>query len=398
MLFGLTLRPFRFARVVVSSRETRTFFPCAAVAIWLCALSPVFAQAPQPPPTTVPDVTNRPLETALAMIDKAGLARGRIVDRESDGQPGIVLDQSIKPGTRVARGTAISLLVSQVPLVTVPNVINRPVGTAEGILKDAQLTRGQITNRETDGEPGMVLDQRPRPGDRVPRGSAVNLLVSQVPLVTVPNVINRPVGAAEGILKDAQLTRGQITNRETDGEPGMVLDQKPRPGDRVPRGTAVSLLVSQVVLVTVPNVTSRPVPTAEGMLKDAQLTRGQVTTRETDGEPGIVLEQRPRAGERVARGTAVSLLVSQAAPVTVPNVTNRPVGTAEGMLKDAQLTRGQITTRDTDGEPGMVLDQKPRPGERVSRGTAVSLLVSQAAPVTVPNVTNRPVGTAEGML
>ena len=45
----------------------------------------------------------------------------------ADGPSGLVLSQSLKPGARVPRGTALDLTVSQVPLVTVPDVTNLPV-------------------------------------------------------------------------------------------------------------------------------------------------------------------------------------------------------------------------------------------------------------------------------
>lgn len=74
----------------------------------LCALSAGSAQAQrrgglsQVPLVVVPNVLNRPVQDALAIIDKVGLARGNVAERPAPGRPGLVFDQSLTPGSRAA--------------------------------------------------------------------------------------------------------------------------------------------------------------------------------------------------------------------------------------------------------------------------------------------------------
>ena len=342
-------------------------------------------------PAIVPNVTNRPLETALAMIDKAGLARGRVVDRPSSGQPGIVLDQSLKPGTRVPRDTPLDLGVAQVELVTVPNVLNGPLEAAFARIDEAGLARGKVGSRESLGPPDLVLEQSPRPGARVPRGTVLNLTVSQVQLVTVPDVTKLPAGDAFSRIENAGLTRGTVTNREAPGPPEIVLEQSLRPGARVRRGTPLNLTLSQVQLVIVPDVMKLPVGDAFARIESAGLTRGNVTNREAPGPADLVLEQSPRPGARVPRGTLLNLTVSQVQLVTVPDLTHLPVGNALTRIDEIGLARGTVTNREAPGPADLILEQSLSPGARVPRGTALDLTVSQAQPATPPGVINPPV-------
>jgi beta-lactam-binding protein with PASTA domain len=392
MLFGLTLRPLRFARAFVAApRETRALLRCVTALMCLCTLSPDLAQAQRPsaavqtPPAIVPDVTDTPLETALVMIDRAGLARGRIVDRPSSGRPGIVLDQSIRPGTRVPRDTPLHLGVAQAPLAIVPDVTGRPLETAQVMIDKAQLARGRIVDRPSDGQPGIVLEQSLRPGTRVPRNTPMHLGVAQEQLVIVPDVTGRPLETAQVMIDKAQLARGRVVDRPSDGPSGLVLSQSLKPGARVPRGTALDLTVSQVPLVTVPNVMQRPIGDALAQIDKEGLARGRVVDRPADGPSGLVLSQSLKPGARVPRGTALDLTVSQVPLVTVPDLMKLPVGDALTRIDGAGLARGTVTNRPSPGPPDRVIAQSPLPRTQVPQGTTLNLTVSQAPPATPPD-------------
>jgi beta-lactam-binding protein with PASTA domain len=362
----------------------------------------------QVPPATVPDVTGRPLETALAMIERAGLARGRIDERPSSGRPGIVLDQSLKPGTRVQRGTALHLAVAQEAQAIVPDVTNRPLDAALAMIDKAGLARGRVADRPSSGQPGIVLDQSIKPGTRVPRRTPLNLTLSQVQLVIVPDVMKLPVGDALGRIERAGLTRGNVTNREAPGPPDLVLEQSLRPGARVPRGTTLNLTLSQVQLVIVPDVMKLPLGNALTRIDEIGLARGTVTNREAPGPADLILEQSLNPGARVPRGTALNLIVSQAQPVTPPYVTNPPVdgppaqpstpvallvpdvvghsvAEATTLVGRARLTVGTVAERSFLLPPyfqpaGTVFQQQPAAGTPLASAVPVDLIVLPRVP------------------
>ncbi len=92
---------------------------------------------------------------------------------------------------------------------------------------------------------GSVISQNPAAGTSVAPGSAVDLVVSLGPPVTVPNVVGQTQSTATAVLQRFNLTVGSVTRQVTPGvAPGIVLSQNPAAGTSVAAGTAVDLVVS----------------------------------------------------------------------------------------------------------------------------------------------------------
>jgi eukaryotic-like serine/threonine-protein kinase len=119
-------------------------------------------------------------------------------------------------------------------------------------------------------------------------------------------------------------------------------------------------------------------------------------------EPGTVLRTDPGAGEKVHNhGTVIVYVCRGPAEVTIPK---NLIGMSEGEAR-AALTRGFLDfshddTQYNDDVPlGHVISTSPAPGTTVPNGTQVTLLVSNGPfPVTVPNVTNKPLAEATAQL
>jgi beta-lactam-binding protein with PASTA domain len=62
--------------------------------------------------------------------------------------------------------------------------------------------------------------------------------------------------------------------------------------------------------------------------------------------------------------------------VRVPALIGKPLGEARDRLKEADLVAGQPKERPADARQGLIVDQHPPEGERVSPGTTVNLVVS----------------------
>ena len=90
---------------------------------------------------------------------------------------------------------------------------------------------------ESERTEGSVIDQYPRPGEVVPRGTRVNLVVSQVTFVAVPNLIGHSLGSASEILGALGLTYKVMEGNPKDD----VTAQRPAPGTHVPKGTRIQL-------------------------------------------------------------------------------------------------------------------------------------------------------------
>jgi serine/threonine-protein kinase len=153
-------------------------------------------------------------------------------------QPDTVLKQEPEAYKRLMRGCPVEVTIAvPIPLVQVPNFIGRPTDEVITRLRFGQLRLGTV--REVEGESATVVDQDPKPGSMVPRGTPVNLVVVRAePPVVVPNLIERSLRDAAEILKGLGLGYRVV---EGDTSESTVIRQEPRVGTRVPRGTVIRL-------------------------------------------------------------------------------------------------------------------------------------------------------------
>ena len=73
----------------------------------------------------------------------------------------------------------------------------------------------------------------------------------------------------------------------------------------------------------------------------------------------------------------VKLIISaRERSVTVPNLIGKTSSEAESALSSFGLNVGQIFGSPSDESYGIVIDQKPKPGEVVSLGSNVSIIIT----------------------
>jgi CHASE2 domain-containing sensor protein len=132
----------------------------------------------------VPDLGGRGYDEAVALLARAGLASAGEPVRSANARPGSVVGQSHRPGTRVRRGTRVTLrYAAQAPPVgvdrttrppvrdtdilrrrcTVPDLRGRTVAQAAQMLKDAGLVLGdhprdtRLTVQRQSVDPGAAV-------------------------------------------------------------------------------------------------------------------------------------------------------------------------------------------------------------------------------------------------
>jgi beta-lactam-binding protein with PASTA domain len=279
-------------------------------------------------------------------------------------------------------------------MVSVPDLIARPLPSARNALERLNLTVGQITTATHPDIPaGAVVDQAPRPPAQVRPGSSVDLVVSSgQPMVIVPPLVGLPQSVAERQLDTAGLTVGDVTTRsDPHAAKGTVLDTRPAAGSEVVRGTSVSLVIS-LDQVPVPDVTHKQEADAERALRDADLAVGPVQRKNDENAPtGTVLSTDPPAGTMADRKSSVALTVSDGPVlVAVPDVTNLPRNEAEQVLRDHRLVPGEVLwINDPHVARGSVVVTRPAATTMVPVGRSVDLTLSMGArqvQVRVPRV------------
>ena len=112
-----------------------------------------------------------------------------------------------------------------------------------------------------------------------------------------------------------------------------------------------------------------------------------VVSRPSSAAVGTVFAQRPHGGARVANDSTVTLSVSAAETVVVPDVVGRRAPAAVSVLRGEGLA--VVTANVSSRAPtGTVIAQAPAAGQSVSKGSTVQIRVSRGQ-ILVPDVTGQ---------
>jgi len=132
--------------------------------------------------------------------------------------------------------------------------------------------------------------------------------------VAVPNLVNSDQAAAIKSLNQLQLTATVNTAISTDALKNKVVAQDPSTGTLVSPSATVTIWVGTGVAQPseslVPNLTGKNIVDAEATLSPLKLKLGDVkNVVSTDDQKDEVVNQDPAAGEVVAIGSPVSVVV-----------------------------------------------------------------------------------------
>lgn len=137
-----------------------------------------------PQEVAVPNVVGMPLSEAESVLAQAGLYLKQEREEYSRGVPaGSVLRMSPPAGRIVKEGRYIGVAVSRgAELVQVPDLREKTLTAATEILGNLGLRASKVGEEFHAGvAKGGVTAQSPRPEDRVPKGTVVQLMLSKGP-------------------------------------------------------------------------------------------------------------------------------------------------------------------------------------------------------------------------
>jgi serine/threonine-protein kinase len=264
-------------------------------------------------PVAVPYVVG--IERALAVNDiqdRGLVARVRNLSN-SDVEEGLVFRQSPDEGTKVEKGTVVTIDVSSgKPEVTIPSVVGQSEADAVEELTRAGLD-AQVVEVNSEQDQGTVTGQSPAAGVVVVEGTPVRINVSRGPKpVTVPNVIGLPY---EQAASELQRVGFGVARVDVDSElaKGIVVDQDPNGGSSSSKGSTITLSVSRgPVTSSVPDVTTQDVSIATTTLEAAGFRTREVL-EDTDDPTldGVVISQDPVGGAQAKPNSIVTLFVGR---------------------------------------------------------------------------------------
>jgi serine/threonine-protein kinase len=199
-------------------------------------------------PTTVPDLSTKPIAEATALLEHVGLRLGTSsrVATVSAG-PGVVVAQ--RPGalTRVPMRSSVDVTVAVAPVAAdVPDVVGLTAAEAARTLADALYAPLRVDVFD-QGAGGVVLDQAPSAGTSWTTGRPVAVGVAAGPndgtSVKVPDVKGQSLDKTMATLTGAHLNGMGFLTQITTPAANVVVDQLPEGGTVVRPGTTVLLLL-----------------------------------------------------------------------------------------------------------------------------------------------------------
>jgi eukaryotic-like serine/threonine-protein kinase len=209
----------------------------------------------------VPQVNGLSEKQATEQVQKAGLMPKVIDQASATVQKGLVITTSPANGNLVARGTTVTLFVSNgPPKVKVPNVLHQNEPDARNLLQNEGFKVKEVTDQNSAAKPNTVVGQNPAPNTLVNKGATITLSVSPGGS-QVPNVVGEQVAIAQGQLANAGFSNVQVNEVPSPGvQNGIVTGQNPTAGQLVPTSTAIILQVVKNEPTPTPTPTT-PTPT-----------------------------------------------------------------------------------------------------------------------------------------
>ncbi len=205
----------------------------------------------------------------------------------------------------------------------------------------------------------------------------------QVSMIKVTGMTFEEAQAALHKLKLGIKEAGTQASEEY--EKGQILSQDVEEGESVEINTTIHVYISTGAgEIKVPNVLGYDSDAAMNMLKDQNFTPLRDYAFSDTVASGKVISQSPESGAAAKKGDTVKIVVSQGREaVEVPDVRNRSVEEATGMLSDKGLTVSGTTSEPSDtATKGTVIGQSVDPGKFVDKGTGISLVVSSGSSKT----------------
>jgi serine/threonine-protein kinase len=275
-------------------------------------------------PVAVDNYTGIVEERAVALVEGDGFESNVRRLPNAEVERGYVYEQEPEPGTRLPKGSIVTILVSSgKPKVTVPSVVGERRDAAVAELTTRGL-EANVVEVNSERPSGMVTAQNPRAGTVLVEGSSVRINVSRGPRpVAVPNVVGLTYEVAAAQLQSAGFTVGRVTV-ESDRPAGEVVSQDPPGNSTASKGSSVTLSVSEgPTTETVPDVSLMTTADARATLRAAGF-RVSVTRQDTDDESldGVVISQDPAGSAQADPDSVVTITVGQYVPP--PDVTTPP--------------------------------------------------------------------------
>jgi serine/threonine-protein kinase len=266
--------------------------------------------------------------------------------------------------------------------VDTPNLVGKTLEEAQGVLLATTDTE-QLTIAA--GDPvfsetiplGVIVATDPEPGAGINPTGIITANISQGPeRYSVPDITGMTPQAATAAITAANLTLGGRTEAFDDNvATGQVAKTSPKIGSELKPGDRVDLVISKGPKpIEIPNVVGQKIKTAGANLSDLGLKVDRSNVFSESVKKNTVMSIKPKAGNTVASGSTVEVVVSKGPPpVTVPNLVDMPRKKAIAALEKIGL-RPKVEVGAV-APLNRVISQSPAAGTQIPKGSTVTIRI-----------------------
>jgi beta-lactam-binding protein with PASTA domain len=260
--------------------------------------------------------------------------------------------------------------------IEVPDLTGMTREEAEYAITDAGFKPGTTSEKSSNSPQGMVIDQIPSACSLAIPGDAIDITISKIINVEVPNIVGLDIDSGEQVLINSQLEVGEITEQSSKSTSGTILNQSIEAGTIALVSTPVDIVIAARETVEVPGLIGKKLDMAKYLIRSAKLVPGNIVKQVSTEKADTVLEQDPPAGTAVLEGESVDLVISIIEALKVPDVTGKHINEARTILENKEFRIGRIIKRTSTLGTGTVLDQNPKACTEVDAGMPLDLVVA----------------------
>ena len=265
-------------------------------------------------------------------------------------------------------------ILSRTPAtIAIPDVAGKTVAEAKETLKKANFEIGEEKSEASEKvEEGRIIRTDPDAGTGRKEGTKINLVVSSgKQSFQLSNYIGRKSTDVIAELKQKKVPENLIKIEEeesSESEEGTVLRQSPSAGttyDLSKASTITLTIAKKVTSVVMPSYTGSSLEFTKNNLiqivgiKEANIEVVEVTTAPSGTAEGTVVEQSPRAGEKVdLNKTRIKISIYK--PKTPPSTSSAPA---------QRGNQGSTTTPSQGNQQGNQRENAPATTQSSSEGS-----------------------------
>jgi serine/threonine-protein kinase len=295
------------------------------------------------------------------------------------------ISKRVKRNRFIALGLAVAVgifgwyaLIGPGSRVVVPSTVGATEQEVRAALDPLGLTYLITEQRfsEDIGE-GRVIESSPVGGGRIEQGGEVGLVISKGPeRYAIPKLTGLTPQAAVNLIAKLPLSiQPNVEEFNSTIPKGYVIDSLPTSGEKVKRGTAITIRISKgIEQIAIASYIGKSADQALNELTEAGFL---VTSNFGFSETrlaGEVISQKPEGGVSMNKGSAITLLVSKGSQYAyIPNIFSIDEAKAVQALKDLELK--VVVKKIGKKAVKKVTAISPKVGSKVKRGSTVTITV-----------------------